>query len=322
MPRTQIRETGFGIRQILLHPYAGLLSAYGIGLARSSWDGQRDGLRDGLGRVLSATGELPASIRDEWLALEEEGTRALANEMGGAPQLEIERSVVAMNRASEFGGGIRNMAGSHMRMETSTLSSNHALDNGGGLWHGGQGNDECTNVFLSDFLLNVTVAHNTSGGSGDGVHVQPSGFLCFGNTQVADGCGSMGTKGTVGNNLEVGNDCDFGAGSYANLPLDALALNGGPTLNHMPQTGSDAIDSSDNSICRPLDQRGAFRPPHFMGDPSDVCDVGAVETDGRLIRFEPNPFGPHGLPHDDEKDEDEAVQGHDEKDGVMQKANR
>jgi len=82
-----------GIRRILLHPYAGLLSAYGIGLARSSWDGQRDGLHDGQVRVLSATGELPASIRDEWLALEEEGTRALANEMGEAPQLEIERSL-------------------------------------------------------------------------------------------------------------------------------------------------------------------------------------------------------------------------------------
>ena len=33
-----------GIRQILLHPYAGLLSAYGIGIARLSWDGERDGI--------------------------------------------------------------------------------------------------------------------------------------------------------------------------------------------------------------------------------------------------------------------------------------
>ena len=78
-----------GIHQILLHPYAGLLSAYGMGIARVSWDGQRDGL----GRVLSTTGKLPASIEAEWEALEREGIRALANEVGAPEQLEIERSL-------------------------------------------------------------------------------------------------------------------------------------------------------------------------------------------------------------------------------------
>jgi 5-oxoprolinase (ATP-hydrolysing) len=78
-----------GIREILLHPYAGLLSAYGIGLARVSWDGQRDGL----GRVLPVAGELPASISEEWATLEEGGTRALAHELGAASRLEIERSL-------------------------------------------------------------------------------------------------------------------------------------------------------------------------------------------------------------------------------------
>ena len=37
-----------GIRTILLHPLAGLLSAYGIGLAERSWDGQRDAGREPL----------------------------------------------------------------------------------------------------------------------------------------------------------------------------------------------------------------------------------------------------------------------------------
>jgi len=78
-----------GIQKILLHPYAGLLSAYGIGIARVSWDGQRDGL----GRTLSHVGGLPTSIVEEWAVLEEEGIRALANEVGTPEQLEIERSL-------------------------------------------------------------------------------------------------------------------------------------------------------------------------------------------------------------------------------------
>jgi len=63
-----------GIREILLHPYAGLLSAYGIGIAPASWDGQRDGL----GRVLPPAGALPDSAAREWQELEAEGLFALS----------------------------------------------------------------------------------------------------------------------------------------------------------------------------------------------------------------------------------------------------
>ena len=217
--------------------------------------------------------------------------------------LQADRTLVAENLATSLGGGIRNMVGSHFYFMTSTLSGNHAIENGGGLWHAGQGNGACDDVFASDFLQNATVAGNTSDANGDGVHVQPSGLLCFANTVVADGCSSMGTKGSVGNNLDAGSACDFGAGSGANTALGALADNGGPTRTHMPQTGSDAIDGGINSHCRPLDQRGAFRPPHPMGDPGDVCDVGAVESDGLLIQFEDNPFGlHHGNDEPDEED--------------------
>ncbi|MAG29402.1 MAG: hypothetical protein CL908_00730, partial [Deltaproteobacteria bacterium] len=70
-----------GIREILLHPHAGLLSAYGIGIAPISWDGQRDGR----GRSLPAEGVLDASTASEWAALEAEGVEALAAE-GIAPE--------------------------------------------------------------------------------------------------------------------------------------------------------------------------------------------------------------------------------------------
>ncbi|CAM9735777.1 unnamed protein product [Discosporangium mesarthrocarpum] len=81
--------TRLGISEILLHPYAGLLSAYGIGIAPASWDGQRDGRA----RALPTAGALPDSIGSEWSALEEEGRRALEREgVPGADQ-GVERSL-------------------------------------------------------------------------------------------------------------------------------------------------------------------------------------------------------------------------------------
>ncbi|MEM7411623.1 MAG: hydantoinase B/oxoprolinase family protein [Myxococcota bacterium] len=68
-----------GMRDILLHPLAGILSAYGIGLAEVSWDGQRDARGVALGASVSA--ELLASRE----TLEHEGRMALEAE-GCAPE--------------------------------------------------------------------------------------------------------------------------------------------------------------------------------------------------------------------------------------------
>ncbi len=67
--------------------------------------------------------------------------------------------------------------------------------------------------------------------------------------------------------------CNFSSPSLnnANLPLGPLNDYGGPTLTHLPDTGSDAIDLWTG--CEPnLDQRGRITPV------GDACDVGAVET--------------------------------------------
>ncbi|MEM9176743.1 MAG: hydantoinase B/oxoprolinase family protein, partial [Myxococcota bacterium] len=81
--------TRLGIAEILLHPYAGLLSAYGIGIAPASWDGQRDGRA----RRLPAAGGLSDSIEAEWRALEDEGRAALAAEGVGRDDQRVERSL-------------------------------------------------------------------------------------------------------------------------------------------------------------------------------------------------------------------------------------
>jgi len=66
-----------GVSTVLLHPLAGLLSAYGIGSADLTWDGQRDA-----GRVVF-TGPLPEDVARSLAVLEAEGRAALADEGAG-----------------------------------------------------------------------------------------------------------------------------------------------------------------------------------------------------------------------------------------------
>ncbi len=87
-----------GMRRVLLHPLAGLLSAYGIGIAEASWDGQRDA-----GRVaLPAAGEpLPAAIRAALEELEAEGREALHAEGAVPAALRVERRLDLRYAGSE-----------------------------------------------------------------------------------------------------------------------------------------------------------------------------------------------------------------------------
>ncbi len=76
-----------GIRRILFHPYAGVLSAYGMGLADVSWHGERD-----LGR-----GSLDAQLLREasgvFDALEARGRKALAADGFGDSAVEVMRRI-------------------------------------------------------------------------------------------------------------------------------------------------------------------------------------------------------------------------------------
>jgi len=86
-----------GIRTVLLHPLAGVLSAYGIGVADTSWDGQRDA-----GRVaLSAEGEPPTEVGAHLETLEREGRRALAAEGCADEQLRVEYLLDLRYRGTE-----------------------------------------------------------------------------------------------------------------------------------------------------------------------------------------------------------------------------
>ncbi|HSJ96158.1 MAG TPA: hydantoinase B/oxoprolinase family protein [Myxococcota bacterium] len=73
-----------GIRTILLHPLAGLLSAYGIGASRTSWDGQRDAGRARLG----PDGAPPPAVSILIGVLADEGRAALRAEGVEAARVE------------------------------------------------------------------------------------------------------------------------------------------------------------------------------------------------------------------------------------------
>ena len=74
-----------GIRSVLLHPLAGVLSAHGIASAPLSWDGQRDA-----GRLVLAAG-LPARVLEHFAELERAARAALASEGAAPEQVQIVR---------------------------------------------------------------------------------------------------------------------------------------------------------------------------------------------------------------------------------------
>jgi 5-oxoprolinase (ATP-hydrolysing) len=76
-----------GIRTVVLHPLAGLLSAHGIALAPRSWDGQRDAG----GVSLAGGGGTPASVRALLDELAREGVAALVREGEAAAACRAER---------------------------------------------------------------------------------------------------------------------------------------------------------------------------------------------------------------------------------------
>ena len=63
----------------------------------------------------------------------------------------------------------------------------------------------------------------------------------------------------------------------ADVMLGVLADNGGPTMTHLPETGSPAIDSGDDALCPEIDQHGNIRPWDGDNDGQAHCDRGAVE---------------------------------------------
>lgn len=191
---------------------------------------------------------------------------------GITSQNQINNSVIYSNHSSQGGGAIFN-AGT-LTLTNVTLSANQA-NNGGGLQNSGTAS-----------LNNVTIFENTAVSNGGGIH-ENGVSLTLANTILAgnsapNGPDCTGTLVSDGYNLiQNSSACTVSGSSSGNIggnpQLAELALNGGPTLNHLPGSTSPVIDAGNNATCAANDQRGVGRPLDGNSDTQFVCDIGAVE---------------------------------------------
>jgi 5-oxoprolinase (ATP-hydrolysing) len=83
-----------GMREIVVHPFAGVLSAYGMGLAQMGWHGEVDA-----GRVALADAAV-AALAPAFDALEESGRRALAA-IAASGEVAVKRTIDLRYRGSD-----------------------------------------------------------------------------------------------------------------------------------------------------------------------------------------------------------------------------
>ena len=171
---------------------------------------------------------------------------------------------LSRNAAGFAGGGLFNTEGD-ATLTNATLSSNAADEMGGGIY----------NSPGTIKLTSVTLSGNVAPYAG-GIFNELGGVELW-NTLLARGAGGENCVGVNASEPNLADDptCRIGAGrDDVQLLLGPLADNGGPTLTHLPQPGSPAIDGGTNANCPAVDQRGLARTGPGAGG---RCDVGAVE---------------------------------------------
>ena len=105
----------------------------------------------------------------------------------------------------------------------------------------------------------------------------------FPDTPQRDPANCSGSVTSRGNNLDGDGTCSLtGPGDLSKVDpkLGPLADYGGPTQTQALLPGSPAIDAGSNVDCPATDQRGFQRPRDGDGNGTQVCDIGAFESDG------------------------------------------
>jgi len=198
--------------------------------------------------------------------------------------LTIANSTVRNNVSSSIGGGGLLNAGS-AALTNVTFSGNRAGSPGSG------GNVlNCSALCLPSLLssprdltlTNVTLVGGVAS-TGGNIFAEAGGTMRLQNTVLDSGAPSncAGTLVSQGNNLSSDGSCALTGPADQNSTatgLGPLAPNGGPTLTHMPQPRSAAIDHAAQAACPINDQRGVTRPIDGDGDGVAICDIGAVEA--------------------------------------------
>lgn len=197
--------------------------------------------------------------------------------------VDIIRSTIAGNVATDVGGGIRSLG--DFTIVNSTISGNTSTG-----WHGGA-------IFHTEGVMEILNSTITNNAGPDwapsaiflGEWGAPVPVLKLTNTIVTGNrwyaCERFAAPNpnillSGGANIIQDGSCNPVASDQL-LPdagLEPLADNGGPTWTHALQPGSPAIDAANAAQCPATDQRGAARPA------GAGCDIGAFERDGVIVR--------------------------------------
>ncbi len=209
------------------------------------------------------------------------------NMAGGAAALQ--RSSIYNNQAG-FGAGVFIGAGALTALNT-TLSSNVG-GTGGGLFVQAAGSAD---------LRFVTIANNSAAAGGSVANYSTNTQVLASIVTVSAGqtnCfGSQPLRSNGGYNRISDLTCNLlgatadDSQNVANIQLEPLSDNGGPTLSHKPAADPNIVDIMPNFVCQTnftgldlVDQRNRIRPSlgirqeGVVVPPADWrCDAGAVE---------------------------------------------
>ncbi len=224
-------------------------------------------------------------------------------ELSNTTNLTLERVSIANSETSGSGGAIDVLNGTSLTVNHSTLSGNTAIGSGGAISNLGtltvynstiSGNQSQLGggIFAGpvsvNSIQNSTIANNSADAAGGGIHFSGAD-LTLQNSIVGGNSAPVPPNGPdifdpLPGNLAasyslvenpnghaVMNGVSYNIVGYSPL-LNTLADNGGPTLTHLPQAGSLAINAGGGS--RATDQR------LFSGVSGTALDMGSVEVDG------------------------------------------
>lgn len=240
------------------------------------------------------------------------------------------------DNSANFGGAIFNYNGT-VTLEQSTVANNTAANNSGGVDNSAFGAVTTLNVYNSTFsgnsagftggailaysggssgsivnLVNATI-HDNNGAFGglaawNGT-ASINAVINMENSIIADQTGATADCVSISSGQFNSNDHNLDSDGTCNLVqtndipngtanLGPLQDNGGHTRTHALLTGSQALDSGNNTACASapingVDQRGVSRPQN------GVCDMGAYEYAPAVAGGAAGGLGPGGVGHTD-----------------------
>ena len=246
------------------------------------------------------------------------GARGVGGGIANHGNATIDRTTFHDNSsgAGGKGGGFANFGTARITASTFSENSSGARGEGGAIY----------NASGQISIANTTISGNSSGASGRGggifveagyVGVVSSTIVYNSTTAGGDGGGGITVlpeaELTIASSIVALNDSGHIQGKFedegfnfigGNPMLGGLADNGGPTLTHLPLTGSPVIDAGNRGSLA-TDQRGfdrTFDDPRVPNEPfwivgdaidapdlfTDGTDIGSVEATYELTRPEAN----------------------------------